>query len=599
MLPFFFVSLRVSGETCIFYSLIHCIIRSIQMLHHRAIHCVLLVLTAFAGVHAASPKPAWAPHAMVSSVEAMATQAGVDILRRGGNAVDAAAAVALALGVTEGYASGIGGGCFILIRMADGTTICIDGRETAPIRSSRLMYVPRDTSQTSTLSTEGLLAVATPGELAALELAVRTYGRLPFSEAFESAIALADTGFEISMRYARAIKTNSELLTRFPGSRAVFFDAQGNPKLFRDRLVQTDLSNTLRQIQAEGIEAFYEGKIAQILAAFMDSRGGYLTLEDLRNYKPVLRQPVTGTYRGYEVLSMPPPSSGGIHVIQILNLLESYNLGAYGAGSSDALHRIAGAMEVAFADRAEYLGDPDFVKIPATGLLNKDYAAQRRSFIDQPRREHLSKYGDPWPFSGEIDSTGQKHTTHFCVVDSFGNAVSVTATVNTPFGSGVIVPGLGFVLNNEMDDFVTWPGRPNYFGLVGNAANEIEPGKRPLSSMSPTIVLKDNKPFIVVGSMGGPRIITSVVLTLLNVLDFGMNIQEAIDAPRIHQQWVPDVLAMEPEHPADVQSALGLMGHNVKSQNRWSAVTAIMADTTYGGWWGGADSRVSGFATGH
>jgi gamma-glutamyltranspeptidase/glutathione hydrolase len=520
------------------------------------------------------------------------------MLEQGGNAVDAAVAVALALNVTEGYSSGVGGGCFILIRMADGAAVCIDGRETAPARATRLMYVPRDTTQPSTLSTEGVLAVATPGELAALDLAARTYGKLPFAATFEGAIALADTGFVVNMRYARALTANADLLQRFPGSKAIFFRADGKPLQFRERLVQSDLANTLRRIQSEGIEAFYAGDIARRVGTYVTANGGVLSAADFAAYKPVVRDPVRGTYRGCEVLSMPPPSSGGIHVIQILNLLEPFNLKELGAGSSASVHLIAEAMQIAFADRAEYLGDPDFVRVPTTGLLSKDYAAERRSLIQDSVHTRLSAAGDPWRFDLTLDSTAGKHTTHLCVVDSFGNAVSLTATVNTPFGCGVIVPGLGFLLNNEMDDFVTWPGHPNYFGLVGNAANEIEPGKRPLSSMSPTILTREGKPFMVLGSMGGPRIITSVVLSLLNVLDFGMNVQEAVDAPRIHEQWMPDVLYLEPEYPNDVLTALRQMGHNVQSQPHWAAATAITADTTYGGWWGASDSRVSGLAKG-
>jgi len=559
---------------------------------------VSLCFAVTSALPAASPRPAWAPQAMVSSAEALATEVGVNLLQRGGNAVDAAAAVALTLGVTEGYSSGIGGGCFILIRMADGTEVCIDGRETAPAHASRLMYVPHDTTRPSTLSTEGVLAVATPGELAALELAVRTYGNLPFAEAFEGAIALADTGFAVNMRYARALSTNADLLQRFPGSKAVFFREDGKPLQFRDRLVQSDLANTLRRVQAGGIETFYSGDIPRTVESYVRTGGGVLSAGDFATYRPVVREPVRGTYRGCEVLSMPPPSSGGIHVIQILNLLEPFDLKELGAGSSDALHLMAEAMQIAFADRAQFLGDPDFVKIPIAGLLSKDYAAERRALIQRSAHAKLPGAGDPWRFEMSVDSGAEKHTTHLCVVDSFGNAVSLTATINTPFGCGVIVPGLGFLLNNEMDDFVTWPGRPNYFGLVGNAANEIEPGKRPLSSMSPAILTRDGKPYLVIGSMGGPRIITSVVLTLLNVLDFGMNLQEAVDAPRIHQQWVPDLLYLEPEHPNDVLTALRQRGHVVQSQPRWAAVTAIIADTTYGGWWGASDSRVSGLAKG-
>ncbi|RPH95597.1 gamma-glutamyltransferase [candidate division KSB1 bacterium] len=561
---------------------------------------LLVIIFLFAGPlsHAASPQPAWAPHVMVSSADSLATEVGLDILRQGGNAVDAAAAVALALGVTEGYSSGIGGGCFILIRMADGTSVCIDGRETAPALATRKMYVPRDTTQASTLSTEGVLAAATPGELAALDLAVRTYGRLPFAAAFNGAVALADTGFIVNRRYARSLNSNADLLGRFPGTKAVFF-RNGVPLRFQDRLVQTDLANTLRRVQTGGIEAFYTGDVPRIVEEHMKANGGILSKKDFAGYQPLTREPVRGDYKGYQVLSMPPPSSGGVHLIQILNLLEPFDLKYWGAGSSEVVHIIAEAMQIAFADRAALLGDPVFVKVPAAGLISKDYADAQRSRINRLTHEPLPGAGNPWAYSLEADSLPPlKHTTHLCVVDSFGNAVSLTATVNTPFGSGVIVPGLGFLLNNEMDDFVTWPGKPNYFGLVGNEANEIQPGKRPLSSMSPTILLRDGKPFIIAGSMGGPRIITSVVLALINMLDFGMTSQEAMDFPRIHQQWMPDVLYMEPEYPFDVLSALRAKGHTIRQQNRWAAATAIMADTARSGWWGASDSRVNGFAKG-
>lgn len=548
---------------------------------------------------AASPPPAWAPHGMVASAEPMATRVGVDVLQHGGNAVDAAAAVALALGVTEGYASGIGGGCFILIRMADGTSVAIDGRETAPHKASRLMFVPNDTTKPATTSTEGVLAAGTPGQLAALELAVRKFGRLPYAAAFEGAILLADTGFVVDMRYERALKGSAELLGRFEGARAVFFRDDGRHLQFGDRLVQTDLAATLRRVQSEGNAAFYSGAIPDAVERYMRANGGVLSAADFAAYQPIVREPLRGSYLGYDVLSMPPPSSGGVHVLQILNLLEPFNLTQLGAGSSDALHLIAEAMQIAFADRAEFLGDPDFVHVPVSGLISKAYANQRRTLIDRLEHRHLDSPGNPVEFDRDLPANPDgKHTTHFCVVDSFGNAVSVTATINTPFGSGVIVPGTGFLLNNEMDDFVTWPGRPNYFGLVGNAANEVEPGKRPLSSMAPTMLVKDGRPFLVIGSMGGPRIITSVVLTVLNILQFGMTAQEAVDFPRIHQQWVPDRLAVEPDIPFDVLENLRGKLHFVQSGRRWAAVTAVLADSAYGGWWGAADSRVGGLAAG-
>jgi gamma-glutamyltranspeptidase / glutathione hydrolase len=491
----------------------------------------------------------------------------------------------------------LGGGCFILIRMADGTMAAIDGRETAPGRATRLMYVPKDTTQVSTLSTEGVLASGTPGELAALELAVRTFGKRSLAANMEGAIALADTGFLVNMRYARAISGNLDMLRRFEGTRKVLFHSDGSPLVFGDRLIQSDLAATMRRIQTEGISAFYSGDIPRKVEQYMKINGGILSAADFAAYKPVLREPVVGSYKGLQVISMPPPSSGGVHVIQMLDLLEPYDLKYWGAGSSEADHIIAEAMQIAFADRAEFLGDPDFVNVPVKGLLNPDYITERRGKINRLHHDKLPQAGNPLAFMA-ADKNTEKHTTHFCVVDSFGNAVAVTATVNTPFGSGVIVPGTGFYLNNEMDDFVTWPGHANYFGLVGNAANEIAPYKRPLSSMSPTILVKDHKPFIVVGSMGGPRIITSVVLTLLNYLDFGMTLQEAVDFPRIHEQWMPDVLYTEQDVPFDVLANLRDRGHNVKVQTRWAAVTAIAVDSTYGGWWGASDSRAEGSAKG-
>ncbi|MDD5088974.1 MAG: gamma-glutamyltransferase [bacterium] len=547
---------------------------------------------------AASPLPAWAPHGMVTSAERHATEAGLRILEQGGNAVDAAAAVALALGVTESYSSGIGGGCFILIRLADGTAVAVDGRETAPARATRNMFVPRDTTKPSTLSTEGVLAAGVPGELAALDLAVRKYGRLPLAALLESAIALADTGFDVDMRYARALNTNRELLGRFEGSRAVFFQNDSLPLAFGDRLIQSDLAATLRRIQSEGIAAFYAGDLPKTVENYVAKNGGILTAPDFAAYVPLVREPVRGSYRGCEVLSMPPPSSGGVHVLQILNILEPFDLSYFGAGSSESVHLIAEAMQLAFADRAEFLGDPAFTRIPAQGLVSTSYADTMRAKINRLQHAHVAAAGNPWPFD-HGSSSEDKHTTHLCVVDSEGNAVSLTATINTPFGSGVIVPGTGFLLNNEMDDFVTWPGQPNYFGLVGTAANEVEPGKRPLSSMSPTILVKDNRPFLVVGSMGGPRIITAVALAVINALDCGMTIQEAIDFPRFHQQWRPDELWLEQDYPADVVTALRDRGHTVSVRGRWAATMAIMADSTYGGWWGASDSRVSGLAQGY
>jgi gamma-glutamyltranspeptidase/glutathione hydrolase len=461
------------------------------------------------------------------------------------------------------------------------------------------MYVPKDTTKPSELSMTGVLASGTPGEVAALELAVKSYGKLGIEKVLEGAIALADTGFDLSMRYARALEGEREKLKLFDGTRQIFFKNDSTPLGFGDRLVQKDLAATMRSIQKNGSAGFYGGQIPKTVEAYMKANGGILNAADFAHYKPNSYEPVRGTYRGYEILSMPPPSSGGIHVIEILNLLEPYDLKFLGAGSSESFHLIGEAMKVAFADRAEFLGDPAFTSVPTTGLISKDYAAERSAKISRLHHEKLAGAGNPAPYGNDPTANPDgKHTTHLCVVDAEGNAVSLTATINTPFGSGVIVPGTGFFLNNEMDDFVTWPGKPNYFGLVGNAANEVQPGKRPLSSMSPTILVKDNKPFMVVGSMGGPRIITSTALTIVNLIDYGMDLQQAMDFSRVHQQWVPDELFLESDISFDVQAALRDKGHKVTVQKPWAAVTGITLDPKYGGWWGASDSRAGGLAKG-
>lgn len=561
--------------------------------------CLLLLVVV--GLHSAkwaecaTRRPAWAPHAMIASADSHATRAGLQILEAGGNAVDAACAVAMALGVTEGYSSGIGGGCFIVLHMADGREIAIDGREVAPAKSSRLMFVPRRPSDATDLSLYSPLAAGVPGQVAAFDLAVREYGTMQLAELLAPAIALADTGFILDEYYAGVVQSYATRMMNDPGSLAVYFDRDGKPLTKGERLVQKDLAATLSRMAQNGAADFYSGETADLIAEYMRKSGGIITKQDLAAYKPVALEPVRGNYRGYDIISMPPPSSGGIHLIQILNLLEDYPLSYLEAGSSESLHLIAESMSLAFADRAEFLGDPAFTPVPTEALIHKAYADTLRKKISRTR--HLSQLGagDPWAFLSMIDH----HTTHFCVVDEQGNAASVTATVNTPFATCITVPGTGILLNNEMDDFVTEPGKANFFGLVGKAVNEIEPGKKPLSSMSPTIVLRDGKPYILAGGAGGPRIITATLLAIVNALDFGMDIQEAIDYPRMHQQWIPDRLFMEPEHPFDVRASLTAKGHAVEVGSARSRVQAIQADTLRGGWNGAADSRGIGAAIGY
>jgi len=532
---------------------------------------------------------------MIASADSLATQAGMQILERGGNAVDAACAVAMALGVTEGYSSGIGGGCFILLHMADGRQVAIDGREVAPAKSSRLMFVPRKPTDRTDLSLYSPLAAGVPGEVAAFDLAVREYGTMPFAELLEPARALADTGFVLDEYYASTIALYKDKFATDPASRAVYFDASGAPLAANARLIQSDLAATFRRMQENGAAEFYTGETAKQIAAFMRANGGIINESDLAAYKPQALEPVRGSYRGYDIISMPPPSSGGIHLIQILNLLEDYPLSYLGAGSSESMHLLAESMNLAFADRAEFLGDPAFTPVPTEALINKAYADTLRKKISRSRHLDEPAAGDPWAFLSSIDH----HTTHFCVVDEMGNAASVTATVNTPFATCITVPGTGILLNNEMDDFVTEPGKPNFFGLVGKAVNEIEPGKKPLSSMSPTILLRDGKPYFIVGGAGGPRIITASVLAIVNALDFGMNVQAAVDYPRLHQQWKPNRVFVEPEHPFDVRRSLEAMGHTVEVGSARSRIQAIQADSLRGGWFGAADSRGIGAALGY
>jgi gamma-glutamyltranspeptidase/glutathione hydrolase len=555
----------------------------------------LIPLFNLAVAWAATQRPAWAPSVMVASADSHATRAGLQILSEGGNAADAAVAVAFALGVTEGYSSGIGGGCFVVVRMADGRSAAIDGREVAPERSSRLMFVPRKPADRTDLSLYSPLAAGVPGEVAALDLLMREFGSKSFGELLDPAIALADTGFVLDEYYSSVVEAYAVRLGSDPGSRAVYYSSVGKPLVKGERLRQTELAETLRRMQATGASEFYIGETANRIADFMRANGGVMSVSDLAAYKPVRLDPVRGTYRGFEILSMPLPSSGGIHLIQLLNLLEDYPLSYLGAGSSESLHLITEAMTLTFADRAEFLGDPAFTPVPVEALIHKDYAAELRKKIS--RTSHLANPapGAPWEFLSKIEH----HTTHFCVVDAEGNAVAVTATVNTPFATGITVPGTGILLNNEMDDFVTEPGKANFFGLVGKAVNEIEPGKKPLSSMSPTIVQKDGKPFLLAGGAGGPRIITATMLAIVNALDYGMDVQEAVDYPRIHAQWMPDRLFMEPEHTFDVQQGLTERGHAVEIGPARSRVQAIMADTLRGGWTGAADSRGIGAAIGY
>jgi gamma-glutamyltranspeptidase/glutathione hydrolase len=490
------------------------------------------------------------------------------------------------------------------VRLANGRSFAIDARETAPAAASRDMYLaPNLPDHPSQL---GALSVATPGLVAGLGLAHERFATRPWPELLAPAIRLAEQGFAVGPAHAAALGfwQKMGLAARFPETAAIQLPAGGAPIQRGFRLVQGELAGTLRKLAAEGPRTFYEGPLAQAIAAEVQRRGGLLSPLDLALYRPKLREPVTGSYRGLEVISFPPPSSGGVALIEMLNVLEGFELGALGAGSSASDHRIAEAMKLAFADRNAYLGDPDFVDAPIAGLLSKEYAASLRGRINPPRWRRA-----PWTWGdGEVaihvEGPGEPPrgagTTHFSVVDAAGNAVAVTQTINLILGSGLTVPGTGIVLNDQMDDFSIAPGTPNAFGLVDTTgANAIAPGKRPLSSMSPTIVLRGAKPFLVTGSPGGPRIITTTLLTILNVVDFGMDAADAVAAPRIHHQWLPDVLEVEPGTTVDVIEGLRRRGHDVRVADReWASAQLIVVDPQSGLFTGASDPRSDGLALG-
>jgi gamma-glutamyltranspeptidase/glutathione hydrolase len=541
---------------------------------------------------------------MVVTSQADATRAGVAMLAAGGNAVDAAVAAAFAVGVAQPFSAGIGGGAFLLLRLADGEVVAIDARETAPVAADRDMYVRHGVPEDASLV--GPLAVATPGLVLGLAAALELHGTLSLTEVMKPAIRLAAQGFAIGSYHARMLERmrGYGLPERFPETGRIQFPPPGTPAEPGWRLVQKDLAEMLRQVANEGPEGFYTGPVARAIAEDMAKRGGLLTAADLAHYELRFRAPVRGSYRGYAVFAFPPASSGGVALIEMLNILEGFDLAGSGAGSSASLHRIAEAMKFAFADRAAYLGDPDFVDVPLAALTAKAYAERLRAKINPPRWRRA-----PWTWGRSETAVkvrgpglpqNDSGTTHLSTSDALGNAVGITMTINTPFGSGITVPGTGILLNNEMDDFAKAPDVPNVYGLVDTrGANAIAPGKRPLSSMTPTVVTKDGELFMVTGSPGGPRIISTVLLTLVNVIDHGMNVQEAVSTPRFHHQWVPDELFVEPAIPADVVRGLERRGHTVEvSKRNWSAAEAIVVDPETGWHLGGSDPRRDGLALG-
>ncbi|HVN04862.1 MAG TPA: gamma-glutamyltransferase [Bryobacteraceae bacterium] len=535
-------------------------------------------------------QPVHARHGMVVTVEPHATDAGLAVLQAGGNAVDAAVAVGFALAVTHPSAGNLGGGGFMLIRFADGRSTFLDFRERAPEHASRNMYLDAAGKPTQD-SVVGYRAAGVPGSVAGFAYASHKYGKKPWADVVTPAIDLAAKGFPVSYGLARSLEHGSKLLSRFPESKRIFL-RDGKPYEAGDVYVQPDLARTLERIRREGARDFYEGETARLLAADMERHGGLITAADLKDYAVAERKPLTGTYRGYEIVSAPPPSSGGIGILQMLGVLEGSGYEKSGAGSAAELHFLAETMRRYFADRAAFLGDPDFVENPLNKLLDKAYITRLRQSIDP---EHATPSSQV--HAGKPPGAESTQTTHFSIVDAEGNAVAVTYTLNGSYGDGVTVPGLGFLLNNEMDDFAAKPGEPNVYGLVQGEANAIQPRKRPLSSMTPTIVARDGKLSLVLGTPGGPTIINSVLQVLVNVVDFGMNVQDAVDFPRIHHQWLPDQLIIERGFSPDTIRLLEARGHKIRNVNSFGEVAAI--ESRDGCLEGAADPRTEGTARGY
>jgi gamma-glutamyltranspeptidase / glutathione hydrolase len=544
---------------------------------------------------AASRQPVRAWHGMVGSTESHASAAGLEILRAGGNAVDAAVAVGFALAVTHPAAGNLGGGGFMVIRFADGRETTIDYREQAPGRATRDMFLDDQGQPVADRSRIGPLAAGVPGSVAGLAYAQRKYGRLPLAAVMAPAIKLARDGFEVSWGLSQSLEGARHVFEKFPASLENYYGADGVAPRPGDRLVQPDLARTLGLIADRGPDAFYRGPIASLIAKEMAATGGLISKADLAGYSPKERLPITGTFHDYRIVSMPPPSSGGVALIELLNILEAYPLATLGPNASRTIHLVTEAERRAYADRAEWLGDPDFFRVPVPGLVAKPYAAKLRADISDTRATPSQdvRAGRPQDFESS-------QTTHYSVVDADGNAVATTTTLNGSYGNGQLVRGAGFLLNNEMDDFSAKPGTPNMFGLLGGDANAIAPGKRMLSSMTPTIVTRDGRTVLVLGSPGGGRIITTVLQVILNVVEFKMDVQQAVDAPRFHHQWQPDVVMLERQgFPADVVSALAAMGHETTVVPDMGDVQAIQIDPATGLRLGASDPRSDGVTLGY
>ncbi len=558
---------------------------------------IILIFLLFANLShsfSESNDPIRGKYGMVVSASKIASQVGIDILKKGGNAIDAAVAVGFALAVTYPSAGNIGGGGFMTIHLQNGISTTIDYRENAPSSVNEFIYQDSIGNVLTEKSQFGVTSTAVPGSVAGLIYALEKYGSLSLEEVIQPAIDLAKDGFLLEYRLAQSINYEIDLFNQYESTKKIF-TKNGIPFEEGELFIQKDLAKTLELIKKYGSSGFYEGETANLIAKQINFDGGYLNLIDLKNYRPIERNPIITNYRGFEVITIGPPSAGGVTLLQMLNILENFSFDKNAWGGSSYIHKLVETMKYSFADRSMHIGDPDFYKVPLDWLLSKDYAKSLYLKIDSLAKPSI----DILP-SEENDFSESEETTHYSIIDKNGNAVSTTTTINSSYGSGVIVDGAGFFLNNEMDDFSSKPGVPNQFGLLGSEANKIEPNKRMVSSMSPTIILKDNKPYMIVGSPGGSTISTVVLQVILNVLDFDMDIQKAIDMSRIHHQWLPDKLFYEEfSLSLDVKKSLLNMNYIFGAERTLGRVEGIIVDSKNQIYLGATDPRGFGAAIGY
>lgn len=527
--------------------------------------------------------------AMVVTSHQLATDIALDILKSGGNAIDAAVAAGFALAVTQPRSGNIGGGGFMLYSPSNTDTVtAIDYREKAPSKAYETMFLDDLGNSDPILSRFSHLSAGVPGTVAGFALALEKFGSMSLAEVLKPAINLSKKGFPVPKRFVDGIAARKKVFQQWPASQSKFFKQDGSSYRVGELFTQPNLAKTLQLISDKGAAGFYTGETARLIDAEMKKNGGLITYDDLANYQPTVRQAVHGSYRGFDIYSMSPPSSGGVHIVQILNMLEQYPISKYGHNSAQTIHLMVEAMRRAYADRARYLGDTDFIEVPLNGLISKSYADQLVKNIQLDKATSSADIK-----AGNAQYYESPETTHFSIVDQFGNAVSNTYTLNFSYGSGIVVPGTGFLLNNEMDDFSAKPGVANAYGLIGGQANKIEPNKRMLSSMSPTIVKQDGNNFLVTGSPGGSRIISTTLQVIMNVIDHKMNIQTAVNAPRVHHQWLPDIIRMEQGISPDTINILKNMGHKVSQKSAMGGSQSILVNNDSGILYGAADPRQS------